>query len=143
MVRNTSKDVDEWTKPISVHLKIKNIKYLDSLVSTGSSRGKILDEWLDEHRRRQELKRDIVMRGDEVEGLFKAATFTDFEKIFDAYTDIFLEPLKYESRNGRDIERLIPTFEGLVEKILGKHTDHVKIRSFLRDKMEELSVTDF
>jgi hypothetical protein len=129
--------------PAAIWLSPEQWEYLDQL-AVNTKRGIIVGELLDEHRRRHEA----IMRNapeadeEEYELLIDSATVMDYEIVYNAHRNLFFEPLLHESQNGRDIDRLIAPFSGLVEKSLHKKSEYIKVRSFLLKKLEEVSTTD-
>ena len=68
------------------------------------------------------------------------ATFFDLEWVFDVKKDDFLPALIAASQNGRDVSHLVPTYKGLLEKLLKKTANEEKIEIFLNSKMAEVII---
>jgi hypothetical protein len=70
------------------------------------------------------------------------ATPSDYEITFDAYRDLFFQPLCEAFNDGQRIDHLVPTFAGLMEKLLQKRALDTQIQVFLREKMFEVGNTN-
>jgi len=138
---------EETAPPVQIYFTREQLDWMKK-VSAGS-RGAVVRYCVDVVRRREKISIDALKRqterqtDPELKFGVEFATTMDFEIILDAYADLFAEPLKEAAVNGRNINGLVPTFMGLIEKNLNKSTSEQQVLRFLYEKMEESSVTNF
>ena len=128
--------------PVLIHFTPEQLDWLDSI--SNHSRSAVVRRCVDVVRRREMISLDAQeRRADLSESIEKEpATNMDFEILFDAYADVFIEPLKEAASNCHDIHCMVPTFMGLIEKKLKKRASEQQVWRFLYEKMEEFSVTN-
>ena len=128
--------------PVLIHFTPEQLDWLDSIGNY--SRSAVVRRCVDVVRRREMISLDAQeRRADLSESIEEEpATNMDFEILFDAYADVFIEPLKEAASNGHDIHCMVPTFMGLIEKKLKKRASEQQVWRFLYEKMEEFSVTN-
>lgn len=66
---------------------------------------------------------------------------SDFEKVFNAYADHLIEPLKLSFLDGRKVTHLVSSFSGFMQKCIGKRAPDDEIEGFLLKKMIEVGIT--
>ncbi|MFA5445774.1 MAG: hypothetical protein WC262_12455 [Bacteroidales bacterium] len=136
------KGINERKNAVQISFTPEQLEWLDSM--SNYSRAAVVRRCVDIVRRREKISLNALERQADPETSIGIdyATTTDFEIILDAYADLFNEPLKEAASNGHDINLLIPTFMGLIEKKLNKSTSEQQVWRFLYEKMEDFGVTN-
>ena len=132
---------DERKIPVTIYFTPDELDRIDR--ASRYSRGVVVRHCVNTILKREEIVRIAQER--QVDPEFctvEYATTTDFEIILDAYSDELIEPLKAAALNGHDVDGLVPTFMGLIERKLNKSTSERQVWRFLYEKMEELGITN-
>ncbi len=136
------KRTDQLLIRVLVGFTPAQLDYIDEQSSHG--RGAYLRWLVSREQRRVHLQESAYQeRADlDPDQPLNYATPSDYEITFDAYRDHFFKPLQEAYANGQNIDRLVPTFAGLVERLLQKRALETQIRVFLQEKMAEISNTN-
>lgn len=136
------KRTDQLLIRVLVGFTPSQLEYIDGQSDYG--RGAYLRWLVDQDRRRTQLQEGAYQKRLEADPdqPLDYATPSDYEITFDAYRDLFFQPLCEAFNDGQRIDHLVPTFAGLMEKLLQKRALDTQIQVFLREKMFEVSNTN-
>jgi len=136
------KRTDQLLIRVLVGFTPSQLEYIDGQSDCG--RGAYLRWLVDQDRRRTQLQEGAYQKrlGADPDQPLDYATPSDYEITFDAYRDHFFQPLYEAFNDSQRIDHLIPTFAGLMKKLLQKRALDTQIQVFLREKMFEVGNTN-
>lgn len=114
------KDQSKKLVNFTVRVTEDDLAYIDTHFESRSTAFRI---WVRERRLREYNEQD------------------NMETIYQAYQEVFIEPLLFAANNGRNIDHIVPTFAGLYEKRYGLRPSDEKVRAHLNSKMMSMLQT--